>query len=583
MPAPRLLSLTAAATLFGAALILGPGAEAAVHTSTGLRCTIVGKPGPDHLRGTAHHDVICGLGGNDVIDGLGGNDVVDGGAGNDTLVGGAGNDRLLGGVGNDVLTGQAGNDSITAATGNDRVDAGAGNDVVSAGAGNDTVASGTGNDRVSGGAGNDTETGSTGNDVLLGESGNDDLSGQAGNDTVNGGSGTNWCDAAGGDAQTACKTDTEHPEVHELELSPSTVDVTDHNAVVIATYHVTDDTGVRQTAGGPTLVRGTIRDGWWSWQFSVPRYAVPQTRDYTVNVTDRVGHSWSKDFPGALTILDAHPDLQTPVVQSLTVSPSTVDVRSAAKTVTGTVRITDDRAGVGRAYLCPAHLFADGFRQAGACEWLYRVSGTPQNGLFRASVAIPRGAVGGQWNFEVWVEDASENHDTQYCFGPDEDQWRRTHDQGDPWWTTLPNGAGRFTVLGTTDNNAPQLSSMTLSPSTVDVSTHDQTVTFDVAATDVEGITGLGAWVHGSSDFGTIDVGTDEEPDLVSGTPQNGVWRLHIPIAQGTPPGTYVIQLWIEDKTHFNSWFSPGSDTYDSSQQVFTPEQTPNGAVITVQ
>ena len=48
------------------------------------------------------------------------------------------------------------------------------------------------------------------------------------------------------------------------------------------------DTGVRSTAGGPTLVRGTIRDGWWSWQFSVPRYAVPQTRDYTVNVTDRL-------------------------------------------------------------------------------------------------------------------------------------------------------------------------------------------------------------------------------------------------------------------------------------------------------
>jgi hypothetical protein len=88
--------------------------------------------------------------------------------------------------------------------------------------------------------------------------------------------------------------------------------------------------------------------------------------------------------------------------------------------------------------------------------------------------------------------------------------------------------------------------------------------------------------VQGESDFGTIDVGIDDEPQLISGTPQNGVWRLQIPIAQGTPPGTYDIQLWIEDQTHFVSWFSPGHAS-DPSQHVLTPELAPNGAVITVQ
>ena len=52
MLAPRLLALTAAATLFAAPLTLAPAADAAVHTSTGLRCTIVGTPGANHLRGT---------------------------------------------------------------------------------------------------------------------------------------------------------------------------------------------------------------------------------------------------------------------------------------------------------------------------------------------------------------------------------------------------------------------------------------------------------------------------------------------------------------------------------------------------
>jgi Ca2+-binding RTX toxin-like protein len=67
------------------------------------RCTIVGTPGPDRLRGTSKRDVICGLGGNDRIQGRSGADVIVGGPGNDSINGNRGRDRLFGNGGDDRL------------------------------------------------------------------------------------------------------------------------------------------------------------------------------------------------------------------------------------------------------------------------------------------------------------------------------------------------------------------------------------------------------------------------------------------------------------------------------------------------
>ncbi|HUF76948.1 MAG TPA: calcium-binding protein, partial [Longimicrobiales bacterium] len=100
-----------------------PGAEGA-----GLRCTIVGTPGPDVLRGTSRRDVLCGLGGDDVLLGLGAGDVLLGGDGNDRLVGGAGPDRLFGGCGNDLLLGGPGNDLLDDSEGRNVFRGGPGSD-----------------------------------------------------------------------------------------------------------------------------------------------------------------------------------------------------------------------------------------------------------------------------------------------------------------------------------------------------------------------------------------------------------------------------------------------------------------------
>lgn len=113
--------------LLGSFINVSPANSAvAKYASDGSRCTKVGTPGNDTIRGTSTRDVICGLGGNDKIFGLGGNDTIDGGQGNDTIDGGLGDDSELGGLGKDALIGGLGADNLEGGLGKDNFDGGSG-------------------------------------------------------------------------------------------------------------------------------------------------------------------------------------------------------------------------------------------------------------------------------------------------------------------------------------------------------------------------------------------------------------------------------------------------------------------------
>jgi Tol biopolymer transport system component len=92
-----------------------------VESESGDRCTVVGTPRDDVLRGTSHEDVLCGLGGDDVLLGGDEDDVLEGGPGNDRLDGGSGTDSFLGGAGDDSLRSRDGRrESIDGGRGTDR-------------------------------------------------------------------------------------------------------------------------------------------------------------------------------------------------------------------------------------------------------------------------------------------------------------------------------------------------------------------------------------------------------------------------------------------------------------------------------
>jgi Ca2+-binding RTX toxin-like protein len=92
-------------------------ANAAEVTCAGLKPTIVGTAGRDHLTGTDGDDVIVGLDSSDVIDGGGGDDVI---------CGNRGADRLLGAAGDDQVYGQKADDQVGGGDGRNIVDGGSG-------------------------------------------------------------------------------------------------------------------------------------------------------------------------------------------------------------------------------------------------------------------------------------------------------------------------------------------------------------------------------------------------------------------------------------------------------------------------
>lgn len=622
----RLAAFVMTATSVVVVLGLGPaGAGSLIPTASASsprhpRCTIIGTPRPDRLVGTPRRDVICGGRGDDVILGRGGNDLLiggpgrddlgggagrdqlvgkdgadhlDGGSGNDTEVGGNGADTLFGRAGRDDLAGGAGADRITGEVGNDRISGGAGNDSGSGGSGNDAVAGGEGNDqltgdagadRVSGDAGNDTQSGGGGNDLLSGAGGDDELSGGAGGDDVDGGSGFNVCDApsAANDRQVRCVVDGAAPVVVSVLPAPTTVDVSAAARLIVIRAHVSDDTGVKsvQISNVASLVSGTRRDGVWETTIRVPRYIAPGPRDIDIHVTDRVGRSTHETISHAYTVLDTVVDRQMPVLQSLRLSTSAVDVRSASKPITATVRVTDDLAGATELYLCAAHAFANGspaFRQAGACASMEQVSGTRTDSTWRATYVVPKGAPSGTWNLEVWISDAAGNAANDFWSGPDE--LAAIGPTNEPRYKAIPGGAGVFSVVGTPqDLHEPVLTSFKLSPAPVDTANGAVRVTAEITGSDVEGITGAGLYINGYAGYpdnptriNPVDIAWVETFQLVSGTARNGVWRATFSVPGGTPNGAYFIQAVLQDSSHFQSWVSSDCG-WTTDNHVLTPE-----------
>jgi hypothetical protein len=524
---------------FGTLLFASP-AEAAVYTSTGVRCTIVGTSGKDKLVGTPSRDVICGRGGNDVIRGRGGNDIIDGGPGADRLEGEAGSDRVLGGSGSDLVEGDDGSDKLV------------------------------------GGAGNDTIVGDAGNDALQGQDGNDDLTGGNGADTLSGGDGTNWCSMDPADTTTRCVHDTSSPVAHELILSRPSVDVTAADGLVDIRVHLTDDTGVARVQIGqtfPTLRSGTVRDGWWATTMRIPQWSEPGTVQITAFIIDRVNRTPSHTWPSpTLTVIDNSPDRSAPVALELA-SPSsayTADVRTANKKMHVRAHLADIGSGIGSASFCLMRPMADGWYTNLECGWAERVSGTANDGWYESDVVIPQGSVGGDWNIALWLQDRAHPGLAHYWMGPD--NYRAWTQHGvDERAHLLPNGAGRFTVIGSTDSNAPSITDLVASPNSVDTLPGPVSVRVSVHAVDVEGVTGIGAALSACGDGSNMNSPSYliDGFTLVSGTPKDGMWVADKQLPQGTPSGEYCFASWVQDVSHRRSYVSASSQyAGQANQQV---------------
>lgn len=136
-------------------------------------------------------------------------------------------------------------------------------------------------------------------------------------------------------------------------------------------------------------------------------------------------------------------------------------------------------------------------------------------------------------------------------------------------------------------NAAPVLQSLSFTPTTVDVTNADQTVTFSARVTDSG--TGLNygfiAWTKGNNN-GTVPQ-TQSGPaasNRTSGTPNDGIYSGTLIIPQGSAPGTYYTIVYLFDNSGNSSNYgyqgaqlpSGGNSTLTLVNGNSTPTPTPS-------
>jgi hypothetical protein len=534
----------AALLVMGGAVTALPAEATSYFAANGARCTIVGTIGNDVLRGTPGPDVICGRAGNDTIFGGGGADTIDGGYGSDRLYGGPGNDTVYGGYGSDNL------------------DGGLGANVLQGGPGNDVLDGGPDGDLEHGGGGDDTLRGFGANDKLYGDAGSDDLDGGGGVDLNNGGTEVNYCTLDGIDVPLVnCKYDTEPPSAVNVVVTPPVVDVSNGPATITVTFTGLDDTGIQipyvssiaPLRGAEQPFAGTVRNGVWRATGQVSRYTPAGVSPVDIQLIDRVGRHGGGS--GEFTIVDTNPDVSPPQVLALTASPTTVDTRTVAATVTVRAHITDVGSGVSAPNLgfCP---YSPSGSQ-GSCAWAgpTPATGTINDGWWQTTIPLPRRSLSGGWEIAVWVSDRA-NLTPGYWNPPDLYQ-RFCLDVPtcDSSQHELPAGAGQFTVLGVDDPQPPTIESFAVSQRSVDSVPASTKLTFDVHAHDPDGdgVTGV------EVDLYPIGPWSDSAPRLfstwvnapISGTKADGTWRVPLTVPQGFPPGKYLASLEFTDTSHY--------------------------------
>src|SRR6188768_1792327 len=93
-------------------------------------------------------------------------------------------------------------------------------------------------------------------------------------------------------------------------------------------------------------------------------------------------------------------DVTAPVLESVTVDPGTVDVGASEARVTVTAHITDDMSGVVAPYFVLGSTSAS---QQTGYVLASLVSGTANNGIYRAVITVPKGAATGTWQLRKFA------------------------------------------------------------------------------------------------------------------------------------------------------------------------------------
>lgn len=233
------------------------------------------------------------------------------------------------------------------------------------------------------------------------------------------------------------RADTLAPIVTAASVSPQVVDITQGSETVTVNLTITDDdsgflSGFASffNAGGDYVgsswfdagqrVGGDAADGNYTVDYTIPEFAAPGSWRIEVVVFDaelnwRSYSPLEESFPVPghmeLTVVnDGAVDSESPVLESVDISPAVADTGAAPATVTFTFEISDDLSGFFYGFIYPYDPFNQSVDQLITyVADFHRISGDEFSGTYEVELELPAGSDPGIWKFGLWIRDRAGN------------------------------------------------------------------------------------------------------------------------------------------------------------------------------
>jgi hypothetical protein len=389
-------------------------------------------------------------------------------------------------------------------------------------------------------------------------------------------------------------SDTTPPALVALCLSSYTIDVRNTSQRINLFLNISDDLSGFQSGNvnfnspsgmqfqqsylpDAARIQGNPLSGIYQVSATIPFAAEPGVWTMGVFLTDRVGNSnfvFPAGQPSTFTVISSG-DVTPPVIKSVVVTPSSVNVSAASQILTFTVNATDDASGVdftsGRSYFA---LSSPSGGQVVVMSPNTLVSGTVNDGSWQTQFTIPRYAEPGAWKIQYFslYDLAGNNLSAAQGFG------------------TVPPIS--LTVSSSPfDVSPPAVNTYNLTPAFINTSTGDQNVTITLALTD-----NLAGLFDATSPFPFVNcnVGyvspsgqqshfSNGPTTVVSGTPTSAVVSMNIPMPQYSEIGTWSLSgltcFDLANNQLFLSKADAQSKHFDIDLIVIQPSQTPDGTI----
>jgi len=228
-------------------------------------------------------------------------------------------------------------------------------------------------------------------------------------------------------------------------------------------------------------------------------------------------------------------DTTPPTLTGLTVTPTSVNTSAGAQSITVSAEATDDLSGV-----AAVEVELHGERRTFSAPATLKAGETRLDGVWTASVTLPKGSPEGSYEMSVGVIDEVGNSDIYSA--------SQLFSLGFPS-TVTQTGAGE-------SQPPPQVSAVSVMPSTVSTCSSAQSVTVTVAAGDAPaGISRLQVSLAGPHSQQATAFAT-----LVSGSAQNGEWSAELTLPEHAAQGEWGLAIGERDQA--------GNETFLSSAQL---------------